>query len=58
MNTRAVGTDGEEMACQYLAQNGVRIKERNFRCKQGEIDIIGFGGGNLVFIEVKYRKNS
>lgn len=58
MNTREVGNNGEEMACHYLAQNGVRIIERNFRCKLGEIDVIGYDEGYLVFFEVKYRKNS
>lgn len=58
MNTRAVGNNGEEIACQYLEQNGVKIKERNFRCKLGEIDVIGYDEGYLVFFEVKYRKNS
>lgn len=58
MNTRAVGTDKEETACQYLTQNGVRIKERNFRCRQGEIDAIGYEGEYLVFFEIKYRKGA
>lgn len=58
MNTRAVGADKEESAGQYLSQNGIRIKERNFRCRQGEIDIIGYDGEYLVFFEVKYRKDA
>lgn len=58
MNTRTVGADKEETACQYLMQNGLKIKERNFRCRQGEIDIIGYDGAYLVFVEVKYRKDA
>lgn len=58
MNTREIGNNGEEIACQYLTQSGVKIKERNFRCRQGEIDVIGYDEGYLVFFEVKYRKNS
>lgn len=58
MNTRSVGLDKEENACQYLTQNGIKIKERNFRCRQGEIDIIGYDGEYLVFFEVKYRKDA
>lgn len=57
MNTRKIGTEKEEAACRYLEQNGVRIAERNFRCRQGEIDIIGYDGEYLVFFEVKYRSN-
>lgn len=57
MNKREVGTKKEETACTYLTGNGVRVKERNFRCRRGEIDIIGYDGEYLVFFEVKYRKN-
>lgn len=58
MNTREVGTRKEETACAYLAENGVRVKKRNFRCRSGEIDVIGYDGEYLVFFEVKYRKSS
>lgn len=57
MNTRAIGADKEETACAYLTQNGIKIKERNFRCRQGEIDLIGYDGQYLVFFEIKYRKS-
>ncbi len=56
MNTREVGNKKEESVCIYLAEHGVKIKERNFRCRCGEIDIVGHEGGYLVFFEVKYRK--
>lgn len=56
MNTREIGTRKEEAACRYLEQQGIRIKERNFWCKLGEIDIVGYDGEYLVFFEVKYRK--
>lgn len=55
MNKRAVGKQYEERACQYLEDRGMRIAEKNFRCRQGEIDLIGFHEGYLVFVEVKYR---
>lgn len=58
MNTRKIGTDKEELAAEYLAGRGMRIMERNFRGRQGEIDIIGYHDGYLVFVEVKYRKNT
>lgn len=54
-NKRAIGTNYEQMAADFLEQNGCRILERNFRCRQGEIDIIGKHEGYLVFVEVKYR---
>lgn len=46
------------MAVAHLKDRNVQILERNFRCKIGEIDIIGRDGKYIVFIEVKYRKDS
>lgn len=56
-NKRALGSKKEELACAYLTKQGFEIKERNFRCRIGEIDIIGMHEGYLVFVEVKYRAN-
>ena len=58
MNRRAVGAAYEAAAAAYLEKLGYRILERNFRCARGEIDLIAEKDGYLVFIEVKYRKNS
>lgn len=55
MNTRQIGADKEEEAARYLEANGMKILERNFRNRSGEIDIIGRHEGYLVFVEVKYR---
>lgn len=57
MNKRKIGNDYEEIASEYLEKNGMRIVERNFRNRQGEIDLIGQHDGYLVFVEVKYRLN-
>lgn len=57
-NNRAVGTDYEKQAAQYLEGLGYRIIEKNFRCKMGEIDLVAKEGGYLVFIEVKYRTDA
>ena len=43
---------------EYLEARGMKIKERNFRNRQGEIDIIGYHDGYLVFVEVKYRSGN
>ena len=56
MNKRKAGALGEERAAEYLESRGVKIVTRNFRCRQGEIDLIGQHEGYLVFVEVKYRK--
>ncbi len=55
MNTRAVGKYYEEKAAAYLQEKGYRILARNFRCHQGEIDIVAQEGRTIVFVEVKYR---
>ncbi len=55
MNTREKGAQKEEEVCAYLRSRGVKIRERNFRSRQGEIDIIGYDGEYLVFFEVKFR---
>lgn len=58
MNKRYVGKEYEQKACEYLIQQGYEILERNFYCKAGEIDIVAKHQEYLVFVEVKYRKNS
>lgn len=56
MNKRKVGTDYEQKAMEFLTKQGFRIKDINFRTRQGEIDIIGYDGNVLVFVEVRFRK--
>lgn len=58
MNKRQLGGLYERQAEAYLCSLGYEIVERNFRCRQGEIDLIGREGAYLCFIEVKYRQNS
>lgn len=53
-----LGKYGEDKAYEYLIKNNYKIIERNFLCKQGEIDIIAMSKEKeLVFVEVKTRKN-
>lgn len=58
MNKRKIGNEYEDRAAKFLEHMGYEILERNFFCRQGEIDIIAREGGYLVFVEVKYRKNT
>jgi putative endonuclease len=53
--TKAIGDLGESAAEEYVRSQGYRILERNFRCRRGEIDIIGEDGGVIAFLEVKTR---
>lgn len=54
-NKRSIGTKHEQIAAEYLKTMGYLITETNFRCRQGEIDLIARDGEYLVFVEVKYR---
>ena len=56
---KAIGKYGEDMACDYLKHNEYYILERNFNCKQGEIDIVAYDNkiNEIVFIEVKTITN-
>lgn len=55
---QAAGARAEAAACDYLQGHGLQLLERNYRCRQGEIDLIMCDGDCTVFIEVRYRRNS
>lgn len=52
------GKIGEDIAVSYLEKKGYKIIERNFECKQGEIDIVAIDKEEIVFIEVKTRASA
>lgn len=56
MNHKLLGKQGEEFAARYLEAHGYRVRERNFSCRLGEIDLVAEDGGVLVFVEVKARQ--
>ncbi len=58
MSTRHEGATKEEQAAKWLESRGFTILETNFRCRFGEIDLIAQKENTIIFIEVKYRKNS
>ena len=53
---KALGRLGEELTVQALVQRGYRIRERNWRCPSGELDIVAEDGDVLAFVEVKTRR--
>lgn len=55
--TLATGKSAEALAENYLAGMGLVPVSRNYRCRQGEIDLIMRDGETLVFVEVRYRKS-
>ena len=54
---KALGKAGEDFAGNYLEKRGLEILERNFRIREGEIDLIALDGDTIVFVEVKTRKS-
>ena len=49
------GARAEELCAQLLRAAGLRLVERNWRCRHGEIDLIAEEGGTVVFAEVRQR---
>ncbi|MEU8706745.1 YraN family protein [Streptomyces sp. NPDC048565] len=57
MNARgALGRYGEDLAARLLAEAGMTVLERNWRCRAGEVDIVARDGDALVVCEVKTRR--
>ena len=57
MNRQEVGKLGEKLAQKFLKKKGYRIRETNFRCRSGEIDIVAQQKDYLVFVEVRTRSS-
>ena len=59
-SSRRAGERGEDLACRYLEDKGYTLVERNYRTREGEIDLImreeGPRASPLVFVEVKLRR--
>lgn len=59
MNAKdALGRQGEQLAAELLEQSGLRILDRNWRCSEGEIDIVAADRRVLVVCEVKTRSGT
>lgn len=59
VNKKTIGQEGEDIAADFLVQEGFKLVERNYRYGHGEIDIIVKDPASdcLVFVEVKTRQN-
>lgn len=55
---QAVGEHGERLAERHLAEQGLVVLSRNWRCCDGEIDLVLRDGHDVVFCEVKTRRNT
>ena len=52
----ALGAYGERIAVRALTDSGLQVLDRNWRCRDGELDVVARDGDALVFCEVKTRR--
>jgi len=55
---KEAGDSGESVALDYLRRQGLKLIERNYRCKAGEIDLVMLDGATLAIVEVRYRSSN
>jgi putative endonuclease len=53
---KRLGNAGEDIAVRELLQRGYTLRDRNWRCPEGELDIVADQEGMLVFVEVRTRR--
>jgi putative endonuclease len=57
MSRKNTGILGERLAAEFLRERGYHVLETNYRCPEGEIDIVAQHGDSLVFIEVRTKQS-
>jgi putative endonuclease len=57
MRRKELGARGESLAVEKLEIEGYHIRDRNWRTREGELDIVAKDGDTIVFVEVKARTN-
>jgi len=55
---RALGAQGEELVARWYRARGYTVVDRNWRCRDGELDVIAERDGTVVFCEVKTRSSA
>lgn len=55
MDKKGIGDLGEKLAAGFLRKHGYKVLDRNYRCREGELDIVARKGDCLVFVEVRTR---
>jgi putative endonuclease len=53
-----LGRRGEDLAVEYLSERGLVVLSRNWRCREGELDVVATDGTTLVVCEVKTRSTA
>ncbi len=54
----SIGEQAELKGLEFLKSKGLKLAERNYRCKSGEIDLIMKDKDTLVFVEVRFRRTN
>ena len=55
MSSRQLGIDGEDLVAAWYVAHGYEVVARNWRCREGELDLIVRANRTFVFCEVKSR---
>ncbi|XVX19182.1 YraN family protein [Actinomycetota bacterium] len=55
---RELGAFGEDLAARFYRDRGAIVLDRNWRCRDGELDLVVLDGATLVVCEVKTRRNT
>lgn len=58
MNTRAIGREWEGEALKRLEAAGLKLLDRNYQCRLGELDLVMRDGDSVAFVEVRFRRRS
>jgi putative endonuclease len=58
LRNKALGAHGEALTARWYEARGYRVIERNWRCREGEIDLIVALANTVVFCEVKTRRSA
>ena len=57
-SSRDRGQDAENACCKYLQQQGLKLLDRNYHGRRGELDLVMQDRDTVVFVEVRFRKNN
>ncbi|AGA87763.1 MAG: YraN family protein [Gammaproteobacteria bacterium HGW-Gammaproteobacteria-9] len=57
-DSQSSGRSAESLALHHLSSKGLRLLERNWSCRSGELDLVMLDGDTVVFVEVRYRRHT